>query len=80
MVPYRALDDQEADAIFAYLRTVPPLRNNVKAPEAYVVAGDRGKQVYYAYGCNGCHGDTGHGQYDLRQGPAKYPTDDELVA
>jgi hypothetical protein len=20
---------------------------------------DRGKQVYYAYGCNGCHGDTG---------------------
>ena len=44
------------------------------------MAGDRGKQVYYAYGCNGCHGDTGHGQYDLRKGPAKYPTDDELIA
>jgi mono/diheme cytochrome c family protein len=80
MVPYRPLTDDEADAIFAYLRTVPPARNKVKAPEAYVVAGDRGKQVYYAYGCNGCHGDTGHGQYDLRKGPAKYPTDDELIA
>ena len=80
MVPYRPLTDGEADAIFAYLRSVPPARNKVKAPEAYVVAGDRGKQVYYAYGCNGCHGDTGHGQYDLRKGPEKYPTDDELIA
>jgi mono/diheme cytochrome c family protein len=80
MVPYRPLTDEEADAIFAYLRSVPALRNEVKPPETYVVAGDRGKQVYYAYGCNGCHGDTGHGQYDLRKGPAKYPTDDELIA
>ncbi len=80
MVPYRPLTDDEADAIFAYLRSVPPARNKVKPSEAYVVAGDRGKQVYYAYGCNGCHGDTGHGQYDLRQGPQKYPTDDELIA
>ena len=80
MVPYRPLADDEVDAIFAYLRSVAPARNAVKPSEAYVVTGDRGKQVYYAYGCNGCHGDTGHGQYDLRKGPAKYPTDDELVA
>jgi mono/diheme cytochrome c family protein len=68
------------DAIFAYLRTVFAIRNAVKPPEAYVVAGDRGKQVYYAYGCSGCHGDTGYGQYDLRKGLEKYPTDDELIA
>jgi mono/diheme cytochrome c family protein len=80
MVPYRPLTDDEVDAIFAYLRSVPPARNEVKPSEAYVVAGGRGKQVYYAYGCNGCHGYTGHGQYDLRKGPAKYPTDDELIA
>ena len=80
MVPYRQLSDEEADAIFAYLRTVPAIRNPVKPPETYVVSGDRGKQIYYAYGCNGCHGDKGHGQYDLRKGPAKYPTDDELIA
>jgi cytochrome c553 len=80
MVPYRPLADAEADAIFAYLRTVPAIRNQVKPPETYVVSGDRGKQVYYAYGCNGCHGDSGVGQYDLRKGPAKYLTEDELIA
>ena len=80
MVPYRPLADEQADAIFAYLRSVPPVRNKVLPPERYVVTGERGKQVYYAYGCNGCHGDTGNGQFDLRKGPAKYPTDDELIA
>jgi mono/diheme cytochrome c family protein len=80
MVPYRPLSDEEADAIFAYLRTVPAIRNKMKPAEAYVVSGESGKQIYYAYGCNGCHGDTGHGLYDLRQGPARYPTDDELIA
>ena len=80
MVPYRPLADEEADAILAYLRTVPAIRNQVKPPETYVVSGDRGKQIYYAYGCNGCHGDSGLGQYDLRKGPDKYPTDDELIA
>lgn len=81
MVPYRALDEPEVSAIFAYLRSVPAIRNRVKSPETYVVAGsDRGQQIYYAYGCNGCHGDSGHGLYDLRRGPARYPTDDELIA
>ncbi|HXK08585.1 MAG TPA: c-type cytochrome [Vicinamibacteria bacterium] len=80
MVPFRPLADEEADAIFAYLRSVPSIRNKVKAPEAYALTGDAGKQVYYAYGCNGCHGDTGEGQYDLRRGPLRYPTDDELIA
>ena len=80
MVPFRPLTDEEADAIFAYLQTVPAARNKVIPPETYTVSGDRGRQVYYGYGCNGCHGDTGKGQYDLRQGPAKYPTDDELIA
>ena len=80
MVPYRSLTDGEVDAIFAYLRSVPAVRNVVAPPETSVVSGERGKQVYYAYGCQGCHGDSGNGQYDLRKGPAKYPTDDELIA
>jgi mono/diheme cytochrome c family protein len=81
MVPFRPLEDSEVDALYAYLRTIPAIKNKVKPPEAYAIApGDEGKRVYYAYGCNGCHGDTGHGQYDLRKGPAKYPTDDELIA
>jgi mono/diheme cytochrome c family protein len=81
MVPYRILDDAEVAAIFAYLRSVPPLLNAVPAPEPYAAgSGDRGRQVFYKYGCHGCHGDTGLGQYDLRKGPANHPTDDALVA
>jgi mono/diheme cytochrome c family protein len=81
MVPYRPLTDAEVGAIYAYLKSVPPVHNAVPPSEEYVVAtADRGKQVYYKYGCNSCHGDTGLGQYDLRKGPAKYPTDDELIA
>jgi mono/diheme cytochrome c family protein len=82
MVPARILEEQEVAAIYAYLKTVPPVRNPVPSPEPFDVAaeGDRGKQVFYRYGCNACHGDSGLGQYDLRQGPARYPTDDALVA
>ena len=81
MVPYRILEDDDVSAIFAYLRSVPAIVNAVPAPETYVVSSaDRGKQVYYTYGCNGCHGDTGVGQYDLRKGPANYPTDEQLIA
>lgn len=81
MIPHRPLSDEEVGAIFAYLRTIPRIRNAVKAPETYSVdSGERGKQVYYAYGCNGCHGDSGHGLFDLRRGPVNYPTDEELIA
>jgi mono/diheme cytochrome c family protein len=81
MVPYRPLTDEEVKAIFAYLRTVPPIHNRVPPPAPYPVEiADRGKKAYYSYGCNGCHGDSGLGQWDLRKGPAKYPTDDELIA
>jgi mono/diheme cytochrome c family protein len=60
VVPYRILEEQEVAAIHAYLRSVPPLRNPVPSPEPYdVAAGDRGHQVFYKYGCNGCHGDSG---------------------
>jgi len=85
MVPYRLLDDGDVAAMFAYLRTVPALRNEVARPQAPAAAvadsasADRGRQVYYAYGCNGCHGDTGVGQWDLRKGPTDFPTDEELI-
>jgi mono/diheme cytochrome c family protein len=82
MVPYRILEAEEVDAIFAYLRSVPALRNAVPAPEppAVEAGGDRGRQVYYKYGCNGCHADDGLGQYDLRKGSSNHPTDDALIA
>jgi mono/diheme cytochrome c family protein len=81
MVPFPELTDDEARAIFAYLRTVPPIRNAVARPAAPVLAGaDAGRAAFYRYGCNGCHGDSGVGLYDLRKGATDFATDDELIA
>jgi mono/diheme cytochrome c family protein len=81
MVPYRNVTDDEAAALFAYLKTVPAIRNAIPAPkETAIVAADRGQQIYHFYGCNRCHGETGLGTWDLRKGPAHYPTDEALIA
>jgi mono/diheme cytochrome c family protein len=81
MLPYPELDDEELAAIFAYLRTVPSIRNVVPrgAPPA-VSAQPSGRESYYKHSCNSCHGDTGIGLYDLRKGPINYPSDAELIA
>ena len=81
MVPFPELSDSDARAIFAYLRTVPPIKNAVARPAAVTPAGaDAGRAAFYRYGCNGCHGDTGVGVYDLRKGATDFPTDAELIA
>lgn len=81
MMPFPELSDEEARAIFAYLRTVPPIKNKVPRRAVPAVAGaDLGRAAYYRYGCNGCHGDSGLGLYDLRKGAKDFPTDDELIA
>ena len=81
MVPFPELSDNEARAIFAYLRTVPTIKNAVPRPVAVTPAGaDAGRAAFYRYGCNGCHGDTGVGVYDLRKGATDFPTDAELIA
>lgn len=81
MVPYPEVTEAEAKAIFAYLHTVPPIRNPIHRPEETVVTGaDAGRAAYYRYGCNSCHGDTGNGLYDLRKAATELPTDDALVA
>jgi mono/diheme cytochrome c family protein len=81
MMPFPELHDDEARAIYAYLRTVPPIKNAVPRPTAEVVSGaDAGRAAYYRYGCNGCHGDSGVLLYDLRKGATDFPTDDELIA
>jgi mono/diheme cytochrome c family protein len=80
MVRMKGLPDEDVSAIFAYLRSIPPIRHQVPAPAPRAVASDQGQRVYYAYGCDGCHGDSGHGQWDLRPGMARYPTDADLIA
>jgi mono/diheme cytochrome c family protein len=81
MAGYVDMTDEEARAIFAYLRTVPPIHKTRPARQAVVVPASegQGKQVYYKYACNSCHGDKGLGLHDLRSAWKKYPTDAALI-
>jgi mono/diheme cytochrome c family protein len=74
------LTDEDAAAIYAYLRTVPVITNKIvrKGPE--LVQGDEGKKIYYRYGCVACHGDNGVGIGDLRKAVQHYPDDNKLLA
>ena len=81
MQGYVEMTDEEARAIFAYLKTVTPIRKTRPARPAVVVPASegQGKQVYYKYACNSCHGDKGLGLHDLRHAWKKYPTDEALI-
>lgn len=79
MLPKTELTVDETAAIYAYLRTVPPIENAVRRPAHTVAAAAGGKAVYEKYGCGGCHGQTGQGALgDLRRANATYPSDAEL--
>lgn len=83
MEPRQELDDEEVAAIYAYLRSVPKIKNAVRRPvKPAVVAGaesNKGKALYTQYGCVACHGDTGKGVVgDLRRANETYPSDVEL--
>jgi mono/diheme cytochrome c family protein len=87
MPTYAQLSEAEASAIYTYLKTVPPVRNAVKRPDAAPVAkaqpGDTlatGGLLYAFYGCQSCHGPTGLGIADLRMASRKYPDDASLKA
>jgi mono/diheme cytochrome c family protein len=81
MVPYPELTDDDARAIYAYLRTVPPIKNAVARTAVIAQEGaDAGRAAFHRYGCNSCHGDTGVGLYDLRKGATDFATDEELIA
>ena len=71
------LSEDEAAAIFAYLRTVPAIRNdvprNLPPPPSRMSATD-GKRLYQEYGCISCHGEDGVGIADLRRAAEHYPT------
>jgi mono/diheme cytochrome c family protein len=71
------LTDAELSAIWAYLRTVPPIVNAVPSPYPETVdSSDAGRVVFHKYGCHTCHGDDGAGAQDLRAAAADHPTDE----
>ena len=80
MEPMRDLDDQDVAAIYAYLKQVPAIhkRRHASPPPAVAASASDGQKIYYKYGCNSCHGETGVGVGDLRVADKKYATDDAL--
>lgn len=86
MMPHSDLDDDEAGSIYAYLRTVPRIRNAVPRPagigDVTASAGHAtGKALYERYGCASCHGANGVGTVgDLRGANERYPSDEALRA
>jgi mono/diheme cytochrome c family protein len=82
MQAYVELEDAEVRAIYAYLKTVPPVVNAVPRParEPAPAGASDGKKIYYKYSCQSCHGETGVGLCDMREGSKKHPTDESLIA
>ncbi len=86
MPNYNQLTQPEVEAIYAYLKTVPTIRNRVKpnktrgitAPDLVPDTLIAGKQAYTRYGCQTCHGNNGIGIADLRTAHQKYPDDTSL--
>jgi len=77
---FTELSDDEAGAIYAYLRTVPKIHHAIVRPPALVAEGDAGKKLYYKYGCVSCHAADGVGLADLRTNLKHYPSEDQLKA
>jgi cytochrome c2 len=81
MTPRPELTDDEIGAMWAYLRTVPPIAANWPTPVPdQLDTADSGRTVFRKYGCPSCHGEDGGGRYDLRKGIASHPTDASLIA
>lgn len=82
MVAFPELTEEEAKAAFAYLKTVPVIRNPVERnfPKLEAIAGSAGEKLYHKYACASCHGTTGQGICDLRAASKLYETDDKLSA
>jgi mono/diheme cytochrome c family protein len=81
MPRYPALDDLDIEAIYAYLRTVPPIERTVERPPRRVIGrvADPGRHVYEAHGCPSCHGHDGVGVGDLRDVAEHFPDDASLL-
>jgi cytochrome c2 len=79
MTSYPELSEDEARATFAYLKTVPPIRNLVERATPPVASSD-GEKLYNKYFCYSCHGKDGVGVCDLRRARERYDSDDKLAA
>jgi mono/diheme cytochrome c family protein len=80
MGPKPEIDEEQARAIYAYLRTIPVLENRVaRFRDAPPSGGDDGVRAYHAYGCVSCHGESGVAFADLRNANRDFESDGQLV-
>lgn len=83
MSAYTVFTEDEAKAIYAYLRTVPKIArpNAPRVTTPPPANADSGKKRYYQYGCNACHGEKGTGPLcDLTHNKENYPTEEALLS
>lgn len=80
MTKVSELTESEVKAIYAYLRTVPPLKHALARNfDDYGGAPlSEGKAIYRKYGCIACHGETGKGLGDLTLAKRDFPADSSL--
>jgi mono/diheme cytochrome c family protein len=80
------LTDDEAAAIYAYLRTIPAIRKPRRTSAAANAqaardrqSATRGQTIFIKY-CAGCHGPDGRGTFDLTRAANDLRTEEQLVA
>jgi len=81
MERYPELSETDVSAIYAYIKTVPPIHNAVDRTGSEILAANasEGAKVYHKYACYSCHSETGAGVCDLRGAYKKYPSDSALT-
>lgn len=82
MVRHVGLSAAEVEAIHAYLQTLAPVDHAIEPSPPYRMIGRKangGRHLYLHHGCHYCHGKSGVGVADLRDGAARFPTDAELI-
>jgi mono/diheme cytochrome c family protein len=68
MPVFRAIDNDETEALFAYLRSVPSVvRRNSGPPRERPAPDAAPERLFATLGCAVCHGDRGHQRALLRQ-------------
>ncbi len=80
--PQSAHTAADIEAIYAYLRTVPPIERTVPRADFRNIGAkvDAGLHVFRKYGCAHCHGEVGQGIVDLRGVDDRFDSDDDLTA
>lgn len=76
---YPYLSNEESEAIYKYLKSIPAVKNSIERRKQETSARLNGSVVYEKYSCSACHGKTGKGVADLTKAFDKY-SDHDLVS